>query len=115
MLTKEQIVAAEDRRYVEVEVPEWGGKVRLGTMSASARDDYDRILMRMREKSADAIDIRAPMVAVCLVDAAGEPLFPLDERAALARKSGPVIVRLFNECLRLNGMSEEAKDQAKGE
>lgn len=115
MLTKGQILAVEDRKFAIVNVPEWGGDVRIGTMSASARDEYDRIIMRMRDKSSDAIDIRAPMVAACLVDENGEPLFSPDERVALGRKSGPVMVRLFNECLKLNGMGEDAKEQAKGE
>ena len=37
-LSKDQILGAVDFSFVEVEVPEWGGTVRIRGLSAAERD-----------------------------------------------------------------------------
>ena len=42
LLNKSQILAASDRKTEDLEVKEWGGTVRISTMSASDRDKWEQ-------------------------------------------------------------------------
>ena len=42
LLSAQDIIKAQDLKTVDVEVPEWGGTVRLKEMSAQIQSDYER-------------------------------------------------------------------------
>ena len=115
ILTKEQIFAAADLETITVEVPEWGGAVKLRAMSGTQRDAYENSLM---EKTADGTykvnteNMRAKLVCYCAIDEAGSVLFTADDLNALAGKSAAVIERLFDAAQKLNGMSKNAVEDA---
>jgi len=113
MLTKEQIFSADDIKTVDVEVPEWGGTVRLASMSAAARDEYEQMLFRSRDGET-IHNLRATLVSCCLVDEAGNLLMGPSEVAELGKKSGRVLGRLFDAAQRVNGMTEADLEDAKG-
>jgi hypothetical protein len=106
LLTREQILAADDRQYEIVDVPEWGGVVKVATMSGHARDAYDA---RIRAMQADGADIetltrsvRASLVSMCLVDASGQPMFTPQDMELLGSKSNVALTRVFLVAARLN-------------
>lgn len=103
-LSKDQILGAVDFDYVDVEVPEWGGSVRLRGLSASERDQFEARL----GVSNDLTNMRARLVVNCLVDADGNRLFTDKEADTLGQKNASVITRLFDEVRNLSGMSDEA-------
>jgi hypothetical protein len=111
LLTKDQIIGADDREFVEVDVPEWGGMVRLGSMTAAERDAFEAQFVDFKGKGkakGDALkNFRARYVARCIVDEEGEPLFSAADMKALGDKSAAVISRLFDEASKLNGMSDK--------
>ena len=113
MLTKEQILAAEDRRQESVEVPEWGGTVIVRTMSALQRDRWQLALMRNREDPG-SVSPSAMLVASCLVNEAGEPLFTPADVAALEAKSGAALSRVFAVAAKLNVLGQKDADELKG-
>lgn len=106
-LTKEAILAAEDRKFVDVEVPEWGGTVRIGTMTAAARDRFELTLIKHRRSEGDT-SIRAALVAACAVDEKGDPLFTASDLERLAAKSAAALGRLFDAASDLNVLTSEA-------
>ena len=108
MLTKEQILGATDREFAVIDVPEWGGLVRIGSMSAYARDKYERAYSDISEGRTD-LSIRAHLVAACVVDESGELLFTAEDVKALGQKSGAALSALFIACVKLNAMG--GKDQ----
>lgn len=110
LLNRDQILAAVDRKFVEVDVPEWGGKVRLGTMTAAARDRYETSFLAFRKGDLD-VSVRAALVAACAVDEKDAPLFTQEDVVALGAKSGTALLRLFNAAADLNVLSDKAEEK----
>lgn len=116
-LTKEQILAADDIPIREVEVPEWGGTVRMRGLTGSERDAYELSLFQVRgEKRIPRMEnARARLVALCIVDGEGNRLFSDEEVKALGGKSGKVLDRLFDEARKLSGLTpEDVEELAEG-
>ena len=121
LLTKQAIVEARDVPFEDVEVPEWGGTVRIRTMDGTARDRYDMELLSRIKKGKDGKVEKSSMVGLprlllvhCLVDEQGELLFSVSEIEELTKKSGAVIEKLFKVAGKLNGLDLEAEEQALG-
>lgn len=101
MLSKEQILKASDREFEDVEVPEWGGSVRLIVMSGKERDRYEASLIKVvnGKPEQDLSNLATKLVSCCLVDEENKPMFTVEE---LGDKSGAVINRLFEKANALN-------------
>jgi len=112
MLTREQILAANDMEYGEVDVPEWGGKVRIRTISSKARQDFQKMVGKDGKVAPDFME-NLVVAAVCNEE--GKPIFTPADVKALSEKSSIVIDRIFTEVCRLNGLSQEGRDEIKGE
>jgi hypothetical protein len=103
-LSKDQILAAQDRQYAEVDVPEWGGKVRLSSLTARQSLELDAVTKKFQEgKVADPI---GPLLVACIVDADGKPIFTKDDLDGLGKKNPAVILRLAEHIKKLNGIAE---------
>jgi len=109
-LSRDQILGAVDFNFVEVDVPEWGGSVRLRGLSAAERDDFEASL----GVSQDLVNMRARLVVNCLVDENNEKLFKASEAKELGKKNGQVINKLFDEVRKLSGMADEDLGIAEG-
>jgi len=112
-LSRDAILGADDLTFADVLVPEWGGVIRLRTMTAAEWEDYETKLADAK-KSGELANIRASLVAACAVDADGNRLFTEGDVDALGRKSKTALVRLFDEARRLNAFGDdEAKKLVK--
>lgn len=109
---KEEILGLVDRPVVEVEVPEWGGrKVRIIAMTAADRDLWELEAYLERKQGPSAKNVRAKLVARCLVDDAGERVFGEGDIEALGRKSAKALDRLYDAARKANGLtSAEVKE-----
>ena len=105
MLTKEQILRADDLSREKVEIPEWGGVVFVRTLSGTERDAWELRLSSIREKGVG--DIRASLAVACVVDESGKRLFADSDIAELGKKSWKPLDRIFDVAMRLNKMREE--------
>lgn len=115
LLTKAAILAAEDRRYVVVDVPEWGGAVRVGEMSALQRDRWSLEVVRQRDSGGvNSVSVRALVVAYCAVDEQGEPLFAPEDVEALGTKNGRAVDRVFAAAAELNVLTDKAAEDQRG-
>lgn len=113
LLSKENIDKADDRKTIDVEVPEWGGTVRVATMSATARDSWEYSMSDTKGK-LNPVNIRAKLVAACLVDINGELLFKEKDIPGLGKKSAKALDRIFAKAQKLNGIGDaEVEDLAK--
>lgn len=110
LLTKEQILAADDRASVETHVPEWGGSVYVRVMSGTERESFEREWTTTEEKLLPQYKVK--MLKKCLCDDKGAALFTNDDLAALGEKNALVIDRLFNQCMKLNGFQKDAVEEA---
>ena len=105
LLTKEAILAADDKPHQDVAVPEWGGDVRVRTMSASERDKWEAAVYSGGQ--VNTIDFRARFCALCIVDEQGGRLFTDDEVVTLGTKSAAALQRVFNAAQTLNALSNK--------
>lgn len=103
LLGRDEILAADDLPTTTVEVPEWGGPVRLRTITAGERDAWDEVdLVRRLAKEPVSTPVRARLVALCAVDGNGQQLFSTKDVEALAAKSAKAMDRVFGAASDLN-------------
>lgn len=112
-LSREQILEAEDREFGTVPCPEWGGEVRLRSITGTQRDSYEQSLMQSNgaDRKMNLRNARVKLIVLCAVDETGRPLFTAEDVAQLGRKNAAPIDRLFDACRRLAGMSPEDVDK----
>jgi hypothetical protein len=116
LLTKDQILEADDLETKDVYVKPWGGHVRIRTMTAHERDQFEQKMFASRSGSKkDRVDnIRAVLVAMAVVDEDGNRLFTDKDVKALAKKSAAAMDRIFAETQKLNAVSnEDVEEMAK--
>ena len=104
-LTRDAILAAVDKTAREVtpfEVPEWGGTVYIRKLSV-----LDLKKTGFFDGSGDPNDIPVKVVAACLAAEDGSALFSTEDVEALAAGSFQIILRVFAECAKVNGLSAE--------
>ena len=102
LLTKEQILAAQDLPTEDVAVPEWGGSVRVRGMTGSERDAWE--LLQLDDKKP--ADIRATLLAFTIVDEKGALVFQPEEISALGKKSAKALQRVFRVAQKLSRITE---------
>lgn len=114
-LTKDQIFEANDLQVESVDVPEWGGSVSVRTMTGADRDAFEASMFTLGadgKRTADMSNLRAKLVALTVVDDAGNRLFEAGDVDRLATKSAAALERVFLVAQRLNGLGENALDDA---
>lgn len=108
VLSKKSILSADDLAFALVPVPEWGGDVRLRTLSSMERDSFEATVAPTgKSKKANLHNFRARLLAMVIVDDAGKEMFNEAEVAQLGRKSAKAMERLFDKARVMNGFSEE--------
>ena len=97
LLNREQILGVDDLRTLIVNVPEWGGDIKLRTMSIAAQLEYEKI-----KDNGEQRELLLGLLCESIVDEDNKPLFNKDDLDALSKKSTTVLCRLFNQALDLN-------------
>lgn len=107
LLTADQILSASDITYEDVETPEWGGKIRIRGLNGTERDRFEAqtYSSKGKEVTANLVNMRARLVAMCAVDATGRKVFKPDQVKRLGTKSGAALDRCFEAAQRLSGLS----------
>ena len=102
ILSKAEILAAEDLPVEVVATPEWGGAVKVRGMSAEGRLQYVE-----KTRAADgSIDLeKATYYAV--IYGVVEPQFTEADIPELKKRSAAVLDRISRVWLRLSGIGEE--------
>ena len=108
LLSMDEIVAAEDIQYVEVEVPEWKGTVRFGTLDAGELIDFIEANDGPAKRNAGL-----RLLIKSLVDEAGNRIGTEKNLEFFKKKSARVCSRLIDDVLKLNGLDAKGKDVPK--
>lgn len=114
-LTKDQILESNDLKNIEVEVPEWGGSVLVRTMTGADRAAFEESMVDVQPdgtRKANVSNLRLKLVALTVVDDAGNRMFGIDDIERLGLKSSAAIERVFEAAQGINGMSAYSKAQA---
>ena len=117
LLNFDDIVDSQDKEYQDVDVPEWGGTVRIATMSGEDRDRWELSMMQADDSSERGFKLnfdaysRVRLVAMCLVDDNFNRIFVTKEQIErLSQKSGKVMDMLYDVAQRVNGITDEDID-----
>ena len=113
LLTKDQILGADDRETKTISVKQWGGDVKISTMTAADRDAFEASMIpeKGKDKTKQLENFRARFVARCVVDDEGNTIFSHKDMVELGRKSASVLSTLFEACRELNGMTDADVDE----
>ena len=113
LLNKEQILLAKDLPSRDVNVPEWGGTVRVRTMTGLERDSWEASVFEMKGKEVQAKreNYRATLLARCIVDENNNRIFSDKDVLELGRKSALALDRLAEVAHELNGISKKDQDE----
>ena len=109
ILTKDQILAAEDLKKETIYIPEWGGDVILRSMKAIERDRFEDSMFEGKGKNRheNFRNLRARFLSEVLIDDNDKRLFPTPKDIEdLGQKSAGVLDRLFSIGRKLNGMTD---------
>ena len=122
-LTRDAILTADDEQLRIVEVPEWGGNVRVRGLSGTERGLFEQTCNeevpagnRAQRRAGQTVNktkteiIMPTLCAWCIVDESGERLFTDDDVAALGAKSGKALDRVFDVATQLSGLSDDDVD-----
>lgn len=106
LLSREDILAYDDSSFEDVDVPEWGGSVRVVGLTGAERDRFEASVVG-NGKKMQLTNLRARLIALCVVDESGERLFGTVDVGALGNKSAAALERVFSAAQRLSGLSED--------
>ena len=113
MLTRTQILGADDLKHEIVEVTDWGGEVKVRTMTGTERDRFESSLLSEKggnvTKNMD--NLRAKLVVQCVVGEDGKRLFTDKDIEALGKKSAKAIDKVFSVAQRLNGIGTDEVEE----
>lgn len=111
VLTREEILAADDLPTRRVIVPEWSGReVIVRGLDARGRVDFEMAAVNVRRGGAKPeVEVRsenlmARLVVLCVVNERGERVFRDEDVELLGRKSGEAVARLFAVAQELSGL-----------
>ena len=110
MLTKEQILNADDRKTKVIFVEEWGDDVTIMQMSGHARDRFESSIIGANG-GTDMKNIRAKMVAASIVDDKGELMFSDKDIIKLSNKSGIALDKVFSAAQEFNKITDADVDE----
>ncbi|HEX6880944.1 MAG TPA: phage tail assembly chaperone [Terriglobales bacterium] len=119
VLGREEILAADDIRIELVQVPEWGGVVYIRTLSGTQRERYVESIRKVtghgKKQSVEIVlaESGAKLAAQTICDEKGTLLFSEMDVKALGKKSSKALQRIIDAAAKLNGLDDEAEEEAK--
>jgi len=109
LLTRDQILKAQDLPTEDVPVPEWGGTVRVRALTGAERDAFEQSIVEQRGRSTrmNLQNLRAKLVALTVVDEEGNRIFSDSDAKLLGKKSALALNRVFEVAQKLSGLTSE--------
>ena len=116
--TRDMILAIDDLKNEDVEVPEWGVTVRVREMTGAERGKFEKAISKVSTApdgstnvEMDAQNMRVQLCAMTIIDEEGKRLFSDNELGLLGAKSAKAIQRVFDVAARLSGISDESVEE----
>ena len=109
LLTRQEILSIRDIRTETVFVPEWGGAVKIRALTGKERDAWETALFQIDGKNVkmNKENLRAKLVALTVVDEAGQRLFTEADVEALGSKSASALDRIYQASQKLSGLTPD--------
>lgn len=112
-LSKEDIFQVEDISVETMEVPEWGGTIRLKPMTGAEKEGFEAEFQKRQqgENKINTRGFRGWLISRSVVNEDGELLFSKGDIAELSKKSAKVLEDVFEKCLEVNGIGQDAVEE----
>lgn len=107
LLTAAQILECSDLEEEVVEVPEWGGSVRVRSFSKALQQQIRKDAKIAGEIDSDRLEL------LLFISGVVEPKFSPDQYEQLRKKNAKALDRVLKVLNRLSGLGEEALEEAK--
>lgn len=112
LLSKQDILSAQDTAFEYVDIPEWNGKVKIFGMSLAEHIEFEKL------KSDNNSGVSADQIVFVLSNGIrnedGTRMFTKDEAKLLLNKNTSVVSKLFSKCAELSRVStEDIKEEEK--
>lgn len=107
-LTADDILGKDDRDYVEVECPEWGGTVRVRSLTGAEAVVFANSLKSEKGRAQAMIRI----IAMCACDENGKRIFTPEQVEMLASRNLRACMRVKDAAMRHNGYTTEGEADA---
>lgn len=117
VLGSAEILAAEDRKFRVVDVPEWGGEVIVRNLSGTERDSFEASIVQLKgnQQVVSTLNIRAKLAALSIIDPTDPELrrraFSDEQVNALGEKSADGLSRVYDVAAALSGISKEDTEE----
>lgn len=108
-LSKDAILKAKDVLYEDIEIPEWGGRVRVRGLLGTERDAFEESLHtgKGKQRKVSLFNFRAKLAVRTLVNEEGERIFEDGDYPLLGQKSASGLAKVAETASRLSGLSEQ--------
>ena len=106
LLNRSAILGADDLKHEDVEVPQWGGSVRIRVMTGAERDVFRASIAV--EGGVPVGKFAAALVAATCIDESGARQFSMEDIEALQEKSAASLDAPAAVAMRLNGLGATA-------
>lgn len=117
LLTFDEIVAANDIQYDYVEVPEWGGRLRVKSLTGEERSKVFAAIRahgkQIHDDDEAASIFYARVIAASAVDEDDKLVIGQKNALALTKKNAAALTRVFKVCARLSGLGDDEIEKAK--
>lgn len=100
LLTADQLLGADDLRSETMDIPEWGGAVKVQALSVRALNECNRKATVGGEVDAEKITVQV------VIEGLVEPKLTDDMAGQLAMKSAAVINRIGAKIFELSGVDD---------
>jgi hypothetical protein len=108
-LSKKDIFSYDDTEYKTIKVKEWGNKsLIIKSMTAREKISWSKTVTK---KNSDELEFMIDIVVLCCVDEEHRQLFDKQDSSALQHKQFAAIQYIFEECIKLSAMQEEAVEE----
>ena len=107
-----EILEIDDIVFEEVDVPEWGGKLLVRSLSGAERDAYELsiVVIKGTKTSLDMSNMRARLVSMSVIDdkKTRKRVFSDRDVTKLGNKSGKALDRVFTACQKISGLESDS-------
>lgn len=112
-LSRDRLLSATTLPRESVAIPELDGTVIVQGLSGAQRDAFEASIFKQRGKTRELQmqNLRARLVALCVVDATGARVFQDEDAAALGQTRADILDRIFGVAQHLSGLREQDVDE----
>jgi len=107
MLNRDSILKKTDLKTVTVDIPEWGGKVKVMELTAYRREKLETGYAKSKDM------IKSLYAVYSVVDDKNDLIFKDDDAKMISEKSATAVERIFIAAEKLNKMFTSVEDDAK--